>query len=314
MSNEALAVVFERPGQMALRSVSLPEPERGDCLVEVEWTGISTGTERLLWDGRMPPFPGLAYPLVPGYECVGRVLYCNDENGPRPGERVFVPGSRGFLDAAGLFGAAAAQLVVPAERVVRLPDGCGEESVLLALAATACHIAARAGDTPPELIVGHGVLGRLLARVVMALGGTAPTVWEANASRRDSDADYPVIDPADDTRTDYRTVCDVSGDAATLNPLVNRLQPGGSAVLAGFYHEPLSLEFAAAFIREVDIRVAAQWQPQDMSQAATLVASGALSLDGLITDRQSATRATSAYRKAFGDPECLKMILDWRPE
>jgi myo-inositol-1(or 4)-monophosphatase len=34
-------------------------------------SGISTGTERLLWDGTMPPFPGLGYPLVPGYETVG---------------------------------------------------------------------------------------------------------------------------------------------------------------------------------------------------------------------------------------------------
>ena len=34
--------------------------------MDVEWSGISTGTERLLWSGRMPPFPGLGYPLVPG--------------------------------------------------------------------------------------------------------------------------------------------------------------------------------------------------------------------------------------------------------
>ena len=68
------AVVFEQPGKMALRPVQLPEPHSTDCVVEVHWTGISTGTERLLWDGRMPPFPGLAYPLVPGYESVGRVV------------------------------------------------------------------------------------------------------------------------------------------------------------------------------------------------------------------------------------------------
>ncbi len=315
MNSDPLAVVFEQPGQMNLRPVNLPSPEPGDCIVEVEWTGISTGTERLLWDGRMPPFPGLEYPLVPGYECVGRVRQSTDGSGPAPGTRVFVPGSRGFTNVHGLFGGAAAELVVPAGRVVPLHDEAGEESVLLALAATACHAMARAGeDNPPELIVGHGVLGRLLARLVIALGGDPPTVWEANPARRAADAGYPVMAPSEDARHDYRVVCDVSGDAGILDTLVGRLAPGGRVVLAGFYHQPLQFEFAPAFIREIDIRVAAEWQATDISRAAALVADGALSLADLISHRQRPAQAESAYRKAFGDPDCIKMILDWRSE
>jgi 3-hydroxyethyl bacteriochlorophyllide a dehydrogenase len=313
MNSEPLAVVFEQPGQMNLRPVELPLPEPGDCVVEVEWTGISTGTERLLWDGRMPPFPGLAYPLVPGYECVGRVRQRTDDGGPAPGTRVFVPGSRGFTNVHGLFGGAAAELVVPAGRVVSLPEEAGEESVLLALAATACHAITRAGeDTLPELIVGHGVLGRLLARLVIALGGEPPTVWESNPARRGAATPYHVTAPSEDTRRDYRVACDVSGDPSILDALVDRLAPGGRVVLAGFYHQPLQFEFAPAFIREIDIRVAAEWQAADISQAAALVAGGALSLDYLISHRQRPDQAEAAYRRAFGDPECIKMILDWR--
>ena len=40
--------------------------------------------------------------------------------------------------------------------------------------------------------------------------------------------------------------------------------------------------------------------------------SGSLSLDGLITHRRDARDADAAYRTAFADPACLKMILDWR--
>ena len=43
-----------------------------------------------------------------------------------------------------------------------------------------------------------------------------------------------------------------------------------------------------------------------------LITSGALSLDGLITHRMAATEANDAYPVAFGEPDCLKMILDWR--
>jgi 3-hydroxyethyl bacteriochlorophyllide a dehydrogenase len=42
-----------------------------------------------------------------------------------------------------------------------------------------------------------------------------------------------------------------------------------------------------------------------------LVTAGSLSLDGLITDLSPAERAADAYRAAFDDPNCLKMVLDW---
>jgi 2-desacetyl-2-hydroxyethyl bacteriochlorophyllide A dehydrogenase len=71
---QANAIVFQQPKALALSALQLPEMGAGDVLVKVEYSGISTGTERLLWDGTMPAFPGMGYPLVPGYETVGRVV------------------------------------------------------------------------------------------------------------------------------------------------------------------------------------------------------------------------------------------------
>ena len=82
-------------------------------------------------------------------------------------------------------------------------------------------------------------------------------------------------------------------------------------MLAGFYHEPLSFAFAPAFMREARIRIAAQWQPEDLAATRALIDSGKLSLDGLITHRHAATDAPAAYRTAFDDPACLKMVLNW---
>lgn len=309
----ATAVVFEQPGQLALRSVGLSPPEPGDCVVDIECTGISTGTERLLWDGSMPPFPGLAYPLVPGYESIGRVRSAGAESSLSPGTRVFVPGTSRFSDVRGLFGGAAERLVVPGDRLVPLADSIGDEAVLLALAATACHAVDACGEGRlPQLVVGHGALGRLVARVVIALGGEPPVVWERDAKRREGAMGYPAIDPAEDQRHDYRQVCDVSGDPNIIDALVQRLAPGGRVVLAGFYSKPLSFAFPPAFLRELEIRVAAEWQPLDMQCALDLATRGVLPLAGLITHRSSAQAAEPAYRTAFDDPDCLKMVLDWR--
>ena len=310
--DNTLAVVMEKPEQLVLRRLAMTAATEEDVIVDMEWTGISTGTERLLWTGRMPPFPGLGYPLVPGYESVGRIVESGSRSGRQRGERVFVPGAKCYGDVRGLFGGAASKVVVPGARVTPLGDRLAEEGVLLALAATAYHSIAAPGSVYPELIIGHGVLGRLIARLVAVLAARPPTVWEKNPNRVDGAMGYSVIAPEADTRRDYPAICEVSGDPTILDTLIPRLRAGGEIVLAGFYSDPLSFAFPAAFMREARIRVAAEWRDADIIAVKSLIDSGRLNLDGLITHRQEATDAAQAYRTAFTDPSCLKMILDWR--
>jgi 3-hydroxyethyl bacteriochlorophyllide a dehydrogenase len=310
---ETLAVVIEEPERLSVRPLQLKDLTDDDLLVEIDWSGISTGTERLLWSGRMPPFPGMGYPLVPGYESVGRVVDAGERVRGRIGETVFVPGSSGFRDVRGLFGGAARRLVATGARVVAISEALAERGVLIALAATARHAIAGGTGAPPDLIVGHGVLGRLLARLALADGGPAPTVWETNAARREGAIGYPVVHPQSDERRDYRSIYDVSGDSTLLDTLIGRLARGGEVVLAGFYDQPLSFEFPPAFLREARLRVAAEWAPADLAAVTRMIETGALSLDGLITHRMDAAQAARAYRTAFTDPACLKMVLDWRP-
>jgi 3-hydroxyethyl bacteriochlorophyllide a dehydrogenase len=307
-----LAVVLEKPEQLSLSRLNLTAPGDEDIIVDMEWSGISTGTERLLWTGRMPPFPGLGYPLVPGYESVGRITHAGPSCGRHVGQRVFVPGARCFGDVRGLFGGAAAKVVVPGARVTPIDESLGEQGVLLALAATAYHAVAGNPSVHPDLIIGHGVLGRLIARIAMVTSAEPPVVWERNPNRRHGATGYPVVDPDADSRRNYRSIYDVSGDSTLLDTLISRLAPQGEIVLAGFYSESLSFAFPAAFMREARIRIAAEWRESDLVAVKHLIEDGRLSLDGLITHRLGASDAASAYRTAFTDPNCLKMILDWR--
>ena len=309
---DTLAVVMEAPRDIAIRRVDLTDALDTDVVVDIDWSGISAGTERLLWNGSMPPFPGMGYPLIPGYESVGRVVSAGAGSGMAVGERVFVPGARCFNHVHGLFGGAARTVIVPGARVIALEDDLAEEGVLLALAATARHAMAAPNSELPDLIIGHGVLGRLLARLTIACGGAAPTVWETNPARRSGGEGYAVIDPAADQHRDYASIYDVSGDADILDTLVPHMARGGEIVLAGFYEARLSFAFPAAFRKEMRLRIAAEWQGADLIEVMGLLASGKLSLKNLITHRAEAAYAASAYETAFEDPSCLKMVLDWR--
>jgi 3-hydroxyethyl bacteriochlorophyllide a dehydrogenase len=305
------AVILEGPKALALGDLGLDAPGEGDLVVEISHSGISTGTEKLFWSGQMPPFPGMGYPLVPGYESAGEVVEAGAATGYRPGERVFVPGANCYGEVRGLFGGAARRLVTKADRVTRIDAGLGPEGALLALAATARHAMAGLTHAMPDLIVGHGVLGRLLARLTLAAGAPAPTVWEIDADRAGGARGYEVIHPDADPRRDYRAIYDASGNGALLNDLVTRIAKGGEIVLAGFYTEPLSFAFPPAFMKEARFRVAAEWTKNDLSATRALIEAGALSLSGLVTHTLPASDAPAAYRTAFGDPACLKMILDW---
>ena len=310
---DSVAVVFQNPGQLALTQLGLSPMGADDVLVKIAHSGISTGTERLLWTGRMPQFPGMGYPLVPGYESVGRVVDAGVDARSRVGNFVFVPGAKCYGEVKGLFGGSASKVILPSARAMTIDESLADRGLLLALAATAYHVAP--GTTPqPDLIIGHGVLGRLVARLAVA-AGTQPTVWETNPSRRQGAEDYSVIDPSeDDPSRRYHSICDVSGDARLVDTLIARLAPGGEVVLAGFYEGSISFAFAQAFMREARIRIAAQWQPSDLIATKLMAESGRLSLDGLITHRCDAATSdevSASYNTAFTDASCLKMILNW---
>lgn len=305
------SVILEAPKAVGLGQIDLPDPGPSDLVVDIRHSGISTGTEKLFWSGQMPPFPGMGYPLVPGYEAAGEVVEAGSATHFRPGDVVFVPGANCYGEIKGLFGGATNRLVTPAERVVKIDPAMGAEGALLALAATGRHAIAGLNTTLPDLIVGHGVFGRLLARLTLAAGGAAPTVWEIDPDRMSGADGYDVIHPDEDERRDYHSIYDASGVAGMLDTLIGRLAKGGEVVLAGFYPEPLSFAFPPAFMREARFRIAAEWTRDDLVATRDLIDHGALSLDNLISHAVPATEAANAYQTAFEDPACLKMILNW---
>ena len=309
---ETDAIVITEPRALELWQLDLVEPGENDVLVETCWSGISSGTERLLFDGSMPTFPGMGYPLVPGYESVGYVAQADKAGHHEIGDLVFIPGAQCYRDARGLFGANASLLITNAHKAVAIPSDLEESAPLLSLAATAHHIVSLPDAPTPELVIGHGVLGRLIVRLCLALGRPAPIVWEANETRRNGAKGYTVTTAEADNHSDYGAIVDASGDNAILDKAIARLATGGTITLGGFYTSELSFNFVPAFMREASIRIAKEFTQEDIAAVIHLGQQGLLSLSDLITHTLPAKDGREAYRIAFEDPACVKMILDWR--
>lgn len=128
---KAHAIVFDRPQRVCVRQLDVAELSAGDIEVAVDFSGISTGTERLLWNGSMPAFPGMGYPLVPGYESVGRVTAVGEGVCLPLGQTVFVPGASCWPGVHSLFGGSASRLRVPQTRVAPVDPGLGQSRCCL---------------------------------------------------------------------------------------------------------------------------------------------------------------------------------------
>ena len=307
------AVVMSEPGSLSIQPVDLKSPSKEDVVIKINYSGISTGTEKLFYNGKMPQFPGMGYPLVPGYESTGEVVQAPKDSNLKVGDMVFVPGADCYSGSVkSLFGGAARMIISAPNRLIKIDSTMGCNGALFALAATARHAIAGFGNKMPDVIVGHGVLGRLLARLVILAGEKPPIVWEKNILRHSGATDYEVVLPEYDERSDYDCIFDVSGDSEILDSLIGRVRKGGEVVLAGFYPERLGFGFAQAFLKEVSLRVSAEFTPEDVATTKLLIEDGSLSFDGLISDVYSAKNANEAYNIAFNNAECLKMVLDWR--
>ncbi len=179
----ARALWYVAPKRVEIRQRRLEPPGEGEALVEMLWSSLSRGTERLVFHGRIPPseydrmrgplqegsFP---FPVKYGYCAVGRVL-----EGPREwlGQTVFAlhPHQDRF--------------VVPVTALIPVPDRVPpRRATLAANMETALNAVWDAGVGPGDRIavIGAGVIGLLIAAIVARIPATEVCVIDIAAERQ----------------------------------------------------------------------------------------------------------------------------------
>jgi threonine dehydrogenase-like Zn-dependent dehydrogenase len=182
MTLTAKAFWVRAPGQGEIFEQELVEPGAAEVLVRTLFSGISRGTESLVFQGQVPPsqysamrapfqegdFPG---PVKYGYASVGRVT-----QGPAElrDQSVFClfPHQDHY--------------VVPASAVLRLPEGVPpERAILAANAETAINVIwdARLGPGDRVCVIGGGVVGCLVAWLAARIPGTCVTLVDVQPDR-----------------------------------------------------------------------------------------------------------------------------------
>lgn len=178
MQSDVRALWFTAPGQAEWRPVALPAADGVNTRVHALYSGVSRGTESLVFRGLVPPsehdrmrapfqdgdFP---FPVKYGYAAVGRTADGRLVFALHPHQSVFA---------------------LPADSLLPLPAGLPpRRAVLAANVETALNALWDAGALPAMRIavVGAGVVGALVAWLAGRLPGAAVTLVDTLPSRAD---------------------------------------------------------------------------------------------------------------------------------
>src|SRR6202046_14291 len=172
----ARALFHTAPRCVEIRELPTPRPAAGEVLVRTLSSGISGGTERLVYRGEVPADLALddttetlagafSYPFASGYACVGEVA--------ESGRTVFA-----FHPHQDVFAARAGDLIP-------LPAIDPASATLFPLVETALQVTLDAGTGYRDrvIVLGAGVLG-LLTGLLLQRAGWRPLLAEPQAWRR----------------------------------------------------------------------------------------------------------------------------------
>jgi 3-hydroxyethyl bacteriochlorophyllide a dehydrogenase len=311
------AIVFAEAGRLATHEAALRVAAPDEVVVDTRYSSISAGTERLLFSGKLPGFPMLRFPLVPGYESAGVVVRVGSAvTDVAVGDEVFVGGSMCYTDVAGVFGGNAARLIKKAAQVVPLHGIPLRQAPLLALAATSLHGVLRLGDVAGRrvCVLGMGAIGQFAARFLVAAGAQVICA-DVNAARLSGAPDgCERLDlaaaPLDEVLHEVDAVVEGTGRSEEIARSARALRPGGTILLLSYYDE-LRTPYVDLFVKEISLLVAREWQHSDLLAARDAVAAGNIEFGRLGDYVVPVSEYERAYRTAFEDPSVPKVILQW---
>jgi len=245
------AIVFEAPGELALRDVGDPAPGPREVVIQVAAVGIC-GTDTHVFDGE---FEGTVFPLIPGHEASGVVAEVGSEvTSLAVGDHVVVNPSTtcgecefclngksnlcrswNGLGVVASDGAAAQYLKAPVSNVFRLkPETDLHQAALVE--PLACAI--RGYDILPRkmgehyLVYGSGTMGLLMAQLAPRAGAASVTIVDLSQARRTAAEEvgiehvYTSADEAD--RGQWDVIIDCTGVVRAIEDGLPRVKAGGT--------------------------------------------------------------------------------------
>ena len=308
------AVVYKRPGEVAVESRPIPVPGRDEVLLEVSHCGVCGSDIHMILEGWGRPG------TVMGHEYTGSVVAVGDDvtdwavgdevvGGPGPrcgrcrrcleGKPSQCENRGGPMGADEHDGAFAQYVLVASGSLLRVPAGMTPRQAALAEPlAVALHGITRSGIEPGQtaMVFGAGPIGALSIAALVARGIGPVTVVEPGEERRrlatalgaarvvePADLEmFPMWEPERIAVDAVDVVLECSGKKAAMEAGLNQLRRGGTLVLVGAGIDPPTFDPNRLLLNELHVCGSFVYDADGFEQALALLASGAIDTDLLI--------------------------------
>jgi threonine dehydrogenase-like Zn-dependent dehydrogenase len=324
MSQEALALWTIARGQAELRPAKVAPPAEDQIQVRALMSGISRGTETLVFQGKVPltewthmrcPHQegAFSFPVKYGYAMVGEAL---DGTTELVGKRVFALHPHQSLFNLPIDAAVAVPDDIPTARAVLAPQ------METALNAT-WDAAPRLGDR--IAVVGGGVIGLLTAYLCARTPGTDVTLIDTNPSRADLARSLGLgfTTPIGPLPSGCDLVFHASSTSAGLNLALSLAGFEGTVIeLSWFGDTPVTLDLGGAFhSRRLTLRASqvgavalarrARWDyRRRLTKALSLCADPRL--DALVAERTPFAQMPERMGEILRDPDTLCHLIQYQ--
>ena len=323
-----------------LRTADGPDPEAGptDLLLDVAYCGVCGSDLHFLQQGELPDGTVLGHELSGTVRRTGSAV-----TGFQVGDRVAVnpllacadcrhcDTGRPHLCRTGLHrgiglgitpGGFAEQVVVPADRAVRVPAGLDlRQAALTEPLAVGVHAARlAAAEDAPVLVRGAGPIGVLAALALQARATVPVLITSANPARAAIATDLGLtVTTAEDVSAGRvaefegrppRVILEATGRNTALSAGADLIDAGGLIVLVGGTHEPSTVSTQSLVLKEIRVMPSFAYTQQDIVEAVRLLASGAVRVEPLITGEYPLAQAPAAIdAMAARTPGQMKVLV-----
>ncbi len=330
----ALAKLAPGPGNVGLAERDQPVPGPGEVLIEVAGAGVC-GTDLHILDDEFRSLPpvtmghevsGLVAELGEGVEeswlhervvCETYFSTCGTCEWCRAGHVNLCPQRRSIGSAVD--GGFAAQLVVPAQNLHRIPDWLGEHAAtLIEPLACVCHCLCDPAAVFPGddvLVTGPGPVGLLAAQVARALGGRVlvcglPRDEVRLAAARDLGFETAIADGLE-VGERFHVAIECSGSSGGATACLLGARRGGRYVQIGVFGKPVTVPLDAVFQKELVVTSGFASTPRSWRRALAFVEDRRVELEPLVSQVVS----LDAWERVFQDlrdGKAIKYVFDPR--
>ena len=337
---KAITAAFYRGDKtFTVENTQAAAPGPGEAAVRVAYCGIC-GTDMHVYNGNMDERVG--FERVIGHEMSGTIeALGKDVGGFSVGQKVVVRpldhcgdcpacdnGHHHIchnLKFLGLDTNGAMQEIwtVPAHTLHLLPDGLPmDHAALIEPVAVACHDVRLSGLKPGEdvVVIGGGPIGILVAMVARDAGGNV-AVSEVNPSRIEiaRKLGFDVVNPAEEDLRDAvnkrtgqkgaEVVFEVSGVQPGVDAMTAVAATRARIVMVAIHAKKPEVDLFQFFWRELKLVGVRVYEREDYEQAISIIASGAVDADTVITDVHPLADIQQAFEELERSPSAMKSLI-----